>query len=53
MCVWSHLILVVFSCIFVCFFYFGPSTGNPTKRKSANENNRYLSRLSSLNFAAT
>jgi hypothetical protein len=45
--------LLVFSCIFVFFFILGRQREIQQKGRGANENNKYLSRLSSLNFAAT
>ena len=45
-------ILLIFSCIFVVFFW-GRQREIQQKGRGANENNKYLSHLSSLNFAAT
>jgi hypothetical protein len=45
--------LLIFSCIFVFFWFLGRQREIRQKGRGANENNKYLSRLSSLNFAAT
>jgi hypothetical protein len=44
--------LLIFSCIFV-FCFLGRQREIQQKGRGANENNKYLSHLSSLNFAAT